>query len=102
MKRTTLALIVAFVVAACATPSSIQQPIMALEGKNIKEAIQALGIPHNEQSIAGMRVFSYSYRQIHISGRDFFCDIRLVTNKDDLITKVEIQSNSMFYCPRLD
>jgi len=75
---------------------------MSLNGKNLKEVIQLLGIPHNEQNIAGMRVISYTYREAHVSGNDFFCEIRLVASGDDQVTKVDINSNSMYYCPRLD
>jgi hypothetical protein len=101
MRIATLALM-ALITAACATPSNIEAPLKAMEGKPISDVIRRIGIPHNEQTIAGMRVVSYSYKQMHQSGRDFYCDLKFVVNDAGVVTMSEVKASSMYYCPRLD
>jgi hypothetical protein len=34
-----------------------------------------------------------------IEKRDFKCVLKAVVNKKDIITKLEIKANSVYYCP---
>lgn len=94
------------------SPSAIKKSLYKLEGQNLDSAIDRLGLPQAEQSIAGRKVYIWSdddsssffsggkvFDWYMIEKRDFKCVVKAIVNNDDIITKLEIKSNSVYYCP---
>ncbi|MBT4111463.1 hypothetical protein HOE37_06405 [Candidatus Woesearchaeota archaeon] len=94
------------------SPSSIKKSLYKLEGQSLDTAIDRLGFPQAEQSIAGRKVYIWSdddsssffsgrkvFDWYMIEKRDFKCVLKAVVNKKDIITKLEIKANSVYYCP---
>ena len=124
MIKTILFLVCFILVAGCASdpnsfmrsPSAITANIKSLEGKTVEEAIAKLGFPQGEQIIMGKKVLVWfnsdksvsshgrmyytSDGVINISAisREFKCVVRGIVS-DGKIQQIEIQANSVYYCP---
>jgi hypothetical protein len=108
--------IVALAVAGCesdphavfASPEAITAPILGLKGGSIDRAVAYLGLPDSETKLeAGGRILLWNGEASapagpnnRAAGKPPSCKIKAVVGGDDTISSVEIDANSVFYCPR--
>lgn len=113
MKRIYLALLVLPILSACAS-SPVGPGLQALQGKNIRTAIDHLGYPDYEQEIVGDKVYTWSTREIvtdvypvatHHGRRGggyryvpdtytYSCTIKIITDQNDVIKTSQAASRS--------
>lgn len=62
--------------AACAADAT-RQTMMSLKGQPIEAAIARLGVPHEERTIAGRKVFVWNATRA-FDGNDYRCQLRIV------------------------
>ena len=99
------------------SPSAIKENLYSLEGQSTAQAIKKLGLPKEEKTIVGQTVlvwyeagdntrtlgstvrptFGGNY-VVNTYSREFYCVVSAVV-KNDVITSVEIEANSVYYCP---
>jgi hypothetical protein len=91
------------------SPSAILAPIQGLKGKKVDDAIAYLGLPDGEITVAGRKVLLWSSTkdrifltggEFGVMGRTFYCNIKAAVGPEEVITLIEIDTNSAFYCPR--
>lgn len=99
------------------SPSAIKKSLRSLEGKSTDAAIAKLGLPKEEKKIGGRTVWVWYDRGDNIrtvgttvtptfgnqvvvttQTRRFYCNVSAII-VNDKITAIEIESNSVYYCP---
>ena len=109
-----LSLLLLFGIVGCASnpesffrsPGAIIEDYEALKGKGLDIAINKMGIPNEEQDIAGMKVFTWTGGEKStaiLTGQTFTattwqCEVKVVLS-NGVITNVEVKANSVYYCP---
>jgi hypothetical protein len=83
-------------VAACSS-AAIKQGMKSLEGQPLNAAIAKLGVPTEERTIAGQKVYIWLTRTLD-EGTELKCQIRVIMS-GDLISSWDFEGNEG-YCGR--
>jgi hypothetical protein len=91
------------------SPAAIKAAIYNLKGGSVDAAISYLGLPDNDAMVANRRVLVWhgggdvaigNVSNDNVSVRSFHCTVKAVVSAGDVISDVEIDDNSAYYCPR--
>jgi hypothetical protein len=69
--------------AACVTPGQFREGIDSLNGKPVSVAVDKLGLPTSEQTVAGMRLVKWSV----VSGSEYQCTVTLQIDDQNIIRR---------------
>jgi|SRR5215470_3415291 len=84
---------VCLVAAACAT-SRFEKSVQ-LKGKSVSEAVALLGMPNDERTILGKKVYTWVSSSID-KGTEYKCQIRAIT-ANNIVESVEISGSSCVF-----
>lgn len=82
MKKTFITLF-PLILAGCVTPGQFREGIDSLYGKPMSVAVDKLGLPTSEQTVAGMRLVKWSV----VSGNEYQCTLTLQIDNKNIIQK---------------
>jgi len=73
----------------CVTPGQFQDRLTALHGQPLSVAIDKLGLPTTEQTVAGLHLIRWSV----VSGNEYQCTLTLQVDEHDIIRKHSADGN---------